>query len=160
MPPRLGLSPWIRTLAVMMVLTKKKALTVRANVNPMMRRVGNRKRIRRIKTQRVLRKTKCPSSLKSPFQLLLFRSETPPREPALPILYRCIVRSCLDKASTVRLRAMFHLEELIGNDQHRELLIQNARKMVGIYLFTALIPLARICLPVRRISEAFRWRIQ
>ncbi|KAK6032511.1 hypothetical protein OSTOST_01310, partial [Ostertagia ostertagi] len=51
------------------------------------------------------------------------------RVPVLPALYRCVIRSCLDKASTVRLRAMFHLTPLLENEQHRELLIHHARKM-------------------------------
>ncbi|XGW07954.1 hypothetical protein V3C99_010797 [Haemonchus contortus] len=57
------------------------------------------------------------------------QTEKTERVPALAALYRCVVRSCLDKASTVRLRAMFHLPSLLESEPHRELLIHHARSM-------------------------------
>ncbi|KAK6037909.1 HEAT repeat protein [Cooperia oncophora] len=55
--------------------------------------------------------------------------EKPERVPVLDALYRCVIRSCLDKAYSVRMRALFHLASLLEDDRHRELLFHHARKM-------------------------------
>ncbi|KAJ1364132.1 hypothetical protein KIN20_024152 [Parelaphostrongylus tenuis] len=55
--------------------------------------------------------------------------DIPARVPALQALYTFIIRSCFDKASTVRMRAMFHLLPLIENDDHCAQLDHYARKM-------------------------------
>ncbi|CAJ0590025.1 unnamed protein product [Cylicocyclus nassatus] len=48
----------------------------------------------------------------------------------LPILYQCIIRCCLDKASSVRIRAMHHLASLLSVAEHRQQLRHHAETML------------------------------
>ncbi|KAK6766523.1 hypothetical protein RB195_026051 [Necator americanus] len=59
----------------------------------------------------------------------LAQKEKPVRVPVLPALYTCIIRCCIDKASTVRIRAMFHLASLLGITEHSGQLFYHATKM-------------------------------
>ncbi|RCN46777.1 HEAT repeat protein [Ancylostoma caninum] len=51
------------------------------------------------------------------------------RVPVLPALYTCIIRCCIDKASSVRLRAMYHLASLLDITVHHGQLFHHATKM-------------------------------
>ncbi|CAJ0610461.1 unnamed protein product [Cylicocyclus nassatus] len=55
--------------------------------------------------------------------------KTPERVPVLPALYTCIIRCCLDKASSVRVRAMYHLAALLSHVELRVQLCNRATLM-------------------------------
>ncbi|VDK85417.1 unnamed protein product [Cylicostephanus goldi] len=57
------------------------------------------------------------------------------RVPVLPALYTCIIRCCLDKASSVRVRAMYHLASLLSSVEHGVQLCNRATLMVSMLEF-------------------------
>ncbi|KAL6722660.1 hypothetical protein Aduo_017765 [Ancylostoma duodenale] len=66
---------------------------------------------------------------KKPTEKAAAEDERQERVPVLPALYTCIIRCCIDKASSVRLRAMYHLASLLDITVHHGQLFHHATKM-------------------------------